>query len=59
MAEEWATVEKPPHILVRQIAWDGWEAFCEDRPLICARESTAIEALENVLQQLTEAGELK
>lgn len=49
--------EPPPKVKVKQFAWDGWEAWIEDCPLIRAKGSTELEAEENVLKRLAEARE--
>lgn len=44
-------------IQVKRIAWDGWEAWCEECPLIRAKGPTAIAAVEQVRAQLDKEDE--
>ena len=41
-----------PHVIIRQFAWDGWEAFVEDRALVRARGSSPVAVFDNVMEQL-------
>jgi len=43
-----------PHVIIRQFAWDGWEAFVEDRPLVRAKGNSPVVAFDAVIGQLHE-----
>jgi hypothetical protein len=42
------------HIHIKKIAWDAWEAWCDDRPLIRSIKPSAKETLEDMLTKLGE-----
>jgi hypothetical protein len=47
------------HIFLEKYCWDGWLATVENIPLIRAKKPTAIEALEDVLEQLATDGAIE
>jgi hypothetical protein len=44
--------EPGPSVVIEQSAWDGWEAFAEDRPLVRATGDSPVEAFDGVMTQL-------
>lgn len=41
----------PPEIRIKRFAWDGWEAWYANCPLIRAKANSAIGALETVMEE--------
>ena|SRR5271156_818449 len=41
-----------PHVIIRQFAWDGWEAFVEDRLLVRAKGNSPVAVFDSIMSQL-------
>jgi hypothetical protein len=41
-----------PNVIIQKVAWDGWEAFVEDRILVRAKGTSVLAVFDSIMRQL-------